>query len=76
MREPDLKSVAVGDLVRWRPTNGFDREEFDVDIGIVLRLSKSGHASLQAEVLFHDRTVSWIPDSRLEIINSKQTRFS
>jgi stress response protein SCP2 len=73
VRSPDLKPVAVGDLVRWRSVQNDNQEEFDVDIGIVLRLSRSGRTSLQAEVLFDDRTVSWIPDSRLEIISSKQT---
>lgn len=69
MRDPDIRPVAIGDLVRWRSVQNDEQEELDIDIGIVLNLSRSGANSLAVQVLFDDNTIDWLPAKTLEIIN-------
>tara|TARA_R110001583_G_scaffold166537_1_gene319302 strand:- start:553 stop:711 length:159 start_codon:yes stop_codon:yes gene_type:complete len=45
------------------------QEEFDVDTGIVLSLSRSGANSLEAQILFDDNTIDWLPTKTLEIVS-------
>ena len=69
MRDPDIRPVAIGDLVRWRSVQNDEQEEFDIDIGIVISLSRSGANSLDAQILFNDNTIDWLPTKTLEIIS-------
>ena len=69
MRDPDLCPITIGDLVRWHSVQNDLQEEFDVDVGIVLSLSRSGVSSLDAQVLFDDNTIDWLPTKTLEIIS-------
>ena len=62
----------MGDLVKWYSVQNDTQEEFDVDIGIVIKLSRSGHRSLSAQVLFEDQTVDWVDTIMLEVINKAQ----
>lgn len=59
----------VGDLVRWYAVENDESEEFNVDYGIVLSLSRSGANSLHAQVLFEDNTIEWMRTDYLEVIN-------
>ena len=61
--------MKVGDLVRWRAVENDILEEFDVDYGIVLSLSRSGANSLHAQILFEDSTIEWLGTEYLEVIN-------
>lgn len=58
--------IKVGDLVRWYSVLGDASRDFDVDLGIVLNISKSGFRSHHAEVLFEDGEISWIDFENLE----------
>jgi hypothetical protein len=69
VRDPDFRPVAIGDLVKWYSVESDKHEEFDVDIGIVLSLSRSGANSLDAQILFDDNTIDWLPTKTLEIIS-------
>lgn len=69
MRDPDIRPVAIGDLVRWRSVQNDEQEALDIDIGIVLSLSRSGANSLAVQVLFDDNTIDWLPAKTLEIIS-------
>lgn len=61
--------MKVGDLVKWYSVQNDVQEEFDVDIGIILSLSRSGTNSLHAQVLFDDNKIEWITTNSLEVIN-------
>lgn len=63
--------IKVGDLVKWYSVSNDVQESFDVDLGVVLRLSRSG-ADLQhhAEVLFWDGEISWIDCNLLKVVNN------
>jgi|TARA_R110000824_G_scaffold31704_4_gene102924 hypothetical protein len=69
VRDPDIRPVAIGDLVRWRSVQNDEQEALDIDIGIVLSLSRSGANSLAVQVLFDDNTIDWLPAKTLEIIS-------
>ena len=58
--------IKVGDLVRWYSVKNDVQKEFDVDLGVVLRLSRSGVTDHHAEVMFWDGEISWVDGKRLE----------
>ena len=61
--------MKVGDLVRWYSVENDMLEEFDVDYGIILSLSRSGANSLHAQILFEDNTVEWLSTKYLEVVS-------
>ena len=61
--------MKVGDLVRWHSVENDVLEEFDVDYGIILSLSRSGANSLHAQILFEDNTVEWLSTKYLEVVS-------
>ncbi len=61
--------MKVGDLVKWHCADNDMQNEFDVDYGIILSLSRSGVSSLHAQILFEDNTVDWLPCDSLEVFN-------
>jgi hypothetical protein len=65
-------TVSVGDLVRWYSVQNDVQEEFDVDIGIVIKLSRSGSDSFSAQILFEDQTMEWVDTKMIEVINKAQ----
>ena len=58
--------IKVGDLVRWYSAKNDVQKEFDVDLGVVLRLSRSGATEHHAEVMFWDGEISWVDGKLLE----------
>lgn len=65
-------TVSVGDLVKWYSVQNDVQEEFDVDIGIVIKLSRSGSDSFSAQILFEDQTMEWVDTKMIEVINKAQ----
>ena len=64
--------MKVGDLVKWYAVcTDFD-EKFVVDVGIILQLSRTGHDTLSALVLFEDNTTDWMSTKTLEVIDGKE----
>jgi len=64
--------VKVGDLVRWeRVEHQF--AEVDVEYGIIVQLSRTGHDTHSAQVLFMDGATDWISTGRLQIVNEVHT---
>ena len=61
--------MKVGDLVRWYSVENDILEEFDVDYGIILSLSRSGANSLHAQILFEDSKIEWLSTEYLEVIS-------
>ena len=61
--------MKLGDLVRWYSVANDQSQSFDIDIGVVVELSRTGHNTLSALVLFDDGTIDWISTETLEVIN-------
>jgi len=63
--------MKVGDLVKWH-FMGHDPDGTHADSGLIIQLSRTGHKSLSALVLFgtkENSRVEWIQDTCLEVIN-------
>ena len=64
--------MKVGDLVRWVSVLNDDREILDEDYGVVMQLSRTGHESLSAKVIFMNGEEGWYDTERLELINESR----
>lgn len=65
------KKVHVGDLIEWMSVNNDSQREFDIDLGIVIKLSRSGKDSTMANVFFEDGNIEWICTDFLTVISSR-----
>jgi|TARA_R110000824_G_scaffold49608_3_gene139269 hypothetical protein len=62
--------MQVGDLVQFdSPISDYEPERYKSDYGIILKLSRTGHVTSSAEVLFNDGKVAWISTQTLVVIN-------
>ena len=64
--------MKVGDLVRWVSVLNDDREILDEDYGVVIQLSRTGHESFSAKVIFMNGEEGWYDTKRLELINESR----
>ena len=64
--------MKVGDLVRWYAVQNDLAEEFDVDTGIILEISRTGHNTCSALVMFDNNTSDWISTEALEVVNESR----
>ena len=64
-----MSQVKVGDLIKW--ASGLKGREC-VDHGVVLQLSKTGHDSLSAKVLFQDGSVEWLSTNLMEVVSGNR----
>ena len=68
--------IKVGDLVSWETLTSEERAtgvELDPDYGLVISLSRTGHASFSAKVMFLDGETWWVDVDRLELINESRS---
>ena len=59
--------MKVGDLVEWNagdPENGM--------IGVIVQLSRTGHDTTSAKVVFSDGYEGWHDTQKLEVINESR----
>tara|TARA_B100000287_G_scaffold392297_1_gene404604 strand:+ start:5712 stop:5906 length:195 start_codon:yes stop_codon:yes gene_type:complete len=61
--------VKVGDLVKWESELVDDMDRQAVEYGLIIQLSKTGHNTTSAQVLFNDGEPWWVDTSRLVVIN-------
>ncbi len=59
--------MKVGDLVRAKNDEGAD-----LGYGLVVNMSRTGHQTHSAQILFNDGQLWWIDSSRLETINESR----
>lgn len=60
--------MKVGDLVQFESVDNDDVES-QLDYGIVVKLSRTGHKTKSAEVLFHDGEIAWIGTDTLVVVS-------
>ena len=61
--------MKVGDLVKYESQLVDDMDRQAVEYGLVIQLSKTGHNTTSAQVLFNDGEPWWVDTSRLVVIN-------
>jgi len=62
--------MKVGDLVQFENVDSDDIES-QLDYGIVVKLSRTGHKTKSAEVLFKDGEIAWIGTDALVVVNAR-----
>ena len=61
--------MKVGDLVRFESEMADDMDRYRTEYGVIVKMSKTGHATQSAEVLFNDGELAWVGTQRLVVIN-------
>ncbi len=63
--------MKVGDLVKFE--SALEREVFEADPrtehGLVVQISKTGHDTVSAQVLFNDGEAWWVDSGKLEVVS-------
>jgi len=65
--------VKAGDLIRFvctEPDGNLTR--YITQLGLVVQMSKTGHDTESAQVLFNDGETWWVDTQRLEIVNESR----
>ena len=60
--------MKVGDLVKWESVINDSMDRFSVDYGIILKMSKTGHTTESAQVLFVGGETAWFDTQRLVLV--------
>ena len=61
-------NMKVGDLVKWESVP-YEFAEVRVEYGIIIQLSRTGHQTKSAKILFTDGDTGWFDTQRLEVVN-------
>ena len=61
--------MKVGDLVKWESVLNDSMDHYQVEHGLVVQISRTGHDTISAQVLFNDGELWWIDSGKLEVIN-------
>jgi len=64
--------VKVGDLVKWMNVLNDDMDRYREELGLVVKMSKTGHNTESAQVLFNDGETWWVDTQRLVVINESR----
>ena len=64
--------MKVGDLVKWVSVLNDSMDHFAVEYGIVTKMSRTGHTTESAEVLFNNGETAWFDTQRLEIVSESR----
>ena len=63
--------MKVGDLVKWVNVLNDDMDRYREELGLVIKMSKTGHNTESAQVLFNDGETWWVDTQRLAVINEQ-----
>lgn len=62
--------MKVGDLVKFESVMNDDMDRYTVEHGIVIQLSKTGHDTISAQVLFNDTSKPcWVDSGKLVVVS-------
>ena len=64
--------MKVGDLVKWMTVLNDDMDRYREELGLVVKMSRTGHNTESAQVLFNDGETWWIDTQRLVVINESR----
>ena len=64
--------MKVGDLVRFESDMADDMDRYSAEYGVIVKMSKTGHTTESAEVLFNDGGLAWVGTQRLEVVNESR----
>lgn len=61
--------MKVGDLVKYESVMNDDMDHYVVEYGLVVQLSRTGHDTISAQVLFQDGQPWWVDTGRLVVVS-------
>lgn len=61
--------MKVGDLVKWENTLSDSMDHHREEHGLVVQMSKTGHTTTSAQVLFNDGETWWLDTQKLVVIS-------
>ena len=63
--------MKVGDLVKFDSSveNLVFETEPRIEHGVVVQISKTGHDTISAQILFNDGELWWVDSGRLEVVS-------
>jgi hypothetical protein len=64
--------MKVGDLVKWMTVLNDDMDRYREELGLVVKMSRTGHNTESAQVLFNDGETWWVDTQRLVVINESR----
>jgi len=64
--------MKVGDLVKWMTVLNDDMDRYREELGLVIKMSRTGHNTESAQVLFNDGETWWVDTQRLVVINESR----
>ena len=64
--------MKVGDLVKWENTLNDSMDHYQQQHGIVVKMSRTGHNTESAQVLFTDGELWWLDKEKLMVINESR----
>jgi len=64
--------MKVGDLVKWMTVLNDDMNRYQEELGLVIKMSRTGHNTESAQVLFNDGETWWVDTQRLVVINESR----
>jgi hypothetical protein len=64
--------MKVGDLVRFESVLNDDMDRYTAEHGLVVKMSKTGHDTESAQVLFNDGETWWVGTQRLAVVSESR----
>ena len=64
--------MKVGDLVKYESAMNDDMDHYVVEYGLVVQLSRTGHDTTSAQVLFQDGEPWWVDTGRLVVVSESR----
>ena len=65
--------MKVGDLIRWESASSDDMDRYIAHYGVIIKMSRTGHRSESAQVLWAGETTpGWIDTGTLEVVSESR----
>lgn len=64
--------MQVGDLVRYETIPGDSMDRHASAVGLVVQMSRTGHKTKSAQILFQDGTMAWFDSQMLEVVSASR----
>jgi len=61
--------MKVGDLVKWENALNDSMDHYRTDYGVIIKMSRTGHTTHSAQVLFSDGELAWFDTQSLEVVS-------
>ena len=61
--------MKVGDLVKYQTTPEDSMDRHMSAIGLIVQMSRTGHSTYSAQILFQDGTMAWFDSQVLEVLS-------